>query len=174
MSDTDRTYPIDFVFDGDAMVPTERFKRVAQRQYVVGHTYRMGVQERQSSKSRAHYFASIHEAFMNLPEEIAAQYPTAEHLRKRALIKAGYRHERVIACESKAQAERIVAIAKTMDEFAVVMPSGSSVVIFTPKSQSPRSMDHAEFQKSKDDVLHLISELIGVKKAELEKHGAGS
>jgi hypothetical protein len=49
------------------------------------------VKER-SAKSHRHYFAVINEAWQNLPEDLADEFPNAEALRKRALIKNGLCH----------------------------------------------------------------------------------
>ena len=159
--------PQPFRWSGDAMIPLR--PRAADREYVVGEVYTLVPEELRSSASHRHFFAAVHEAWQNLPEDMADRFPTSEHLRKWALIKAGYRDERTIACSSKAEALRIAAFIKPMDSYAVVVVREKTVVCLTAKSQSARAMKKKEFQESKDAVLRVLSELLGVSTDELRK-----
>jgi hypothetical protein len=159
--------PVIFTWDGEAMVPLPRLARVCDKQFVVGETYPLAVQEDRSVNSHRHYFASITEAWRNLPEHYAERFPTSEHLRKWALVKAGYADERSIVCASKAEAQRVGAFIKPMDDFAVVIVNEATVKVFTAKSQSTRAMGKAVFQDSKTAVLDLLSSMVGVTPAEL-------
>ena len=152
--------PILFDWDGEQMKPLNPL--AADRQYVVGERYRLAVEEERNAVSHNHYFASVHEAWLNLPRETAAQFPTENHLRKYALVKAGFRDERSIVASSKAEALRLAAFIKPMDEFAVVTVSEAVVVVHTAKSQSTRAMGKAKFQESKTAVLGIIAGMIGV------------
>jgi len=160
--------PVAFTWDGEAMVPVH--PRLADKHFVVGMRYPLVVHEDRSAVSHRHYFASINEAHHNLPEDLADRFPTPEALRKFALIKAGYRNERSMVCSSKGEAMRFAAFVKPMDDFAVVDTDGLVVTVYTAKSQSMRAMNKAEFQRSKDDVLRVISEMIGTDAATLQKH----
>src|SRR6185437_11405948 len=143
--------------------------RAADRQYVVGEVYNLDHREDRSSASHAHYFAAVNEAWENLPDHLAERLATAEHLRKYALIATGYRDERSIVCSSKAEAQRLAAFIRPMDDFAVVSVSERLVVVLTAKSQSYRAMGKATFQKSKDDVLGYVANLIGTTTEALER-----
>ncbi len=153
-------YPVAFQWDGDNMLCIN--PRLADRQYVVGEIYRLVPQEDRSDASHNHYFATINEAWKNLPEDIADRWPTSEHLRKWALIKSGYRDERTTVAASKAEAQRLVAFIRPIDDYAVVIAKDAVVTVYTAKSQSMRAMGKADFQKSKADVLDVLSGLIGV------------
>ena len=157
------TPPIAFRWNGEAMVPLN--PRLADKEYVVGQVYRLEHREERSSASHAHYFACVNEAWQSLPDP--QQFPTPEHLRKRALILAGYRDERSIVCSSKAEAVRLASFIRPMDDFAAVSTSGPVVVAWTAKSQSTKAMGRAEFQASKDAVIGVLAELIGVTKEQL-------
>src|SRR5690606_27888578 len=115
-----------------------------------------------SEASHNHYFASIANAWNTLPDHLLAEYPTAEHLRKKMLVKCGYADERSIVCASKAEAERIAAFIKPMDEYAVVIHREAVVKVFTAQSQSMKAMGKREFQESKESVLAAIDNLLGV------------
>ena len=121
-----------------------------------------------SKVSHDHFFASVEEAFKNLPEDLKDDFASAEHLRKWALIKAGFRDERSIAASSKADALRIAAFIKPMDEFAVVVVREAMVTQYVAKSQSLRAMGKAEFQRSKDAVFDVLAQLIGTDVASLK------
>lgn len=165
------TAPITFTWTEDGrMVPLDRFRRACDRAFVVGETYPLVVQEERSGNSHRHYFASINEAWRNLPHDVAEQFPTPDHLRRRALIEAGFYTQEVIDCESLEVAERVAAFAGRQDEYALVAVSGALVVIRRAKSQSVRAMPKEEFQRSKQAVLEIIAQMVGVSAAELQSN----
>ena len=151
--------PLDFIWDGESHFP-ER-PRLADRYYVVGQKYRLVPHEDRSMRSHRYYFASINEAWKNLPEDLAERFPTSEHLRKFALIKAGFRDERSIVAASKAEAQRVAAFVRPIDEYAVVAVREAVVTIYTAKSQSTRAMGKKVFRESADRVLDIVSAMIG-------------
>jgi len=161
-------YPLAFAWDGESMIPLQ--PRLADRYYVVGETYRLEPREDRSQASHNHYHASIDEAWKNLPEHMAERFATADHLRKWALIRAGYRDERSVVCAFHAEAQRVAAFIKPLDDFAVVTAINAVVTVYTAKSQSMRAMGKAEFQKSKDRVLDVVSAMIGVGAEDLKKN----
>jgi hypothetical protein len=159
--------PITYQWNGEAMVPMRRFQKACDQQFVIGEFYRLEPIEERSAQSHRHYFACINDAWLNLRDEMAGRFITPEHLRKYALVKAGYCDERTIVCSSKAEAHRLAAFIKPMDEFAVVLVFDATVRVYTAKSQSLRAMGKKDFQESKDKVLEIVSEMIGVKPDEL-------
>ncbi len=164
--------PILCTWDGEAFAPAgSLWSKRANERYVVGERYTLEPREERSAESHRHYFATIHTAWQNLPEAAATRFPTEDHLRKWALIKAGYRDERSIACSSKAEANRLAAFIRPMDDFALVIVGGAVVTVYTAKSQSMRAMGKAEFQKSKDAVLDALAALIGTSADELKQAG---
>ena len=96
-----------FRWDGAAMVPL--YPGAAAKQYTEGEIYPLEVREDRSANTHRHFFAAVNEAWSNLPEPLAERFPTAEHLRKYALVKAGYFDARTIVAASKAEAQRIAA-----------------------------------------------------------------
>ena len=152
--------PLTFTWDGEAMVP--KSPRMADKLYVVGEEYRLAPHEERSINAHNHYFACLTESWRNLPEDLAMRFQSVEHLRKWALVKAGYRDERSIACSSKAEALRLGAFIRPMDDFAVVVVNEATVTVMTAKSQSMRAMGRAEFTDSKQKVLDVVASMIGV------------
>ncbi len=159
--------PLMFDWDGEALHPAH--PKRADQYYVVGESYRMAPYEERSVRSHSHFFASVHEAWLNLPEDLADQYPTEEHLRKKALVKAGYRDERSVVCGSHAEALRVAAFIKPIDDYAVVVVRENVVMHLTAKSQSVRAMGAKTFQESKSAGLDMIALMIGVTPEQLNR-----
>lgn len=168
------TAPVIFEYDGESMIPLRRFQRLCDRQYVIGQQYRLVEEQERSKRSHDHFFAAVDEAWKNLKEDIADNFASPDALRKWALIRAGFRDERSIVCSSKAEARRVAAFIKPMDEFAVVLVRDAVVKVCTAKSQSLKAMGRAEFQASKDAVLQVLGEMIGVAPETLAREGARS
>lgn len=159
--------PQPFTWDGEVMRP--RRPRAADREFVIGETYVLERWESRSTLSHNHEFAWLSDAWKNLPEPLADQFPTPEHLRKRALIDAGYYTETIIDASTNAAALRVASYARTKDDFAYVVVRGSLVVERVAKSQSRRAMNRKEFQESKTAILEIVSAMIGVTPEELTK-----
>ena len=153
------------------MVPLPHFKRRCDQTLVIGELYRMVVQEDRSDISHRHAFAFLREAWKQLPEDIADLYPSPEHLRKRALIQAGYYTEEVVDAGSPAVALRVAAYARR-DEFALVIVRGRLVLVRHAQSQSYRVMNRQLFQASKTAVLEIVAGMIGVEPAKLKSEAA--
>lgn len=154
--------PILCRWDGDAFVPVGRFARTADDHYVVGENYQIVQHQERSSKSHRHYFAAVNDAWASLPEGMGDRFPTPDHLRKFALIRTGYCDERTFVAGSRAEAVRLAAFLRPVDDFAVVEVQGTTVVVRTAKTQNMRAMDKAAFTASKNAVLDYLADLIAV------------
>jgi hypothetical protein len=162
---TDATPPCAFEWDGEVMKPLN--SRRADAFYTVGERYLMAPVCHRSEISHKHEFAWLREAWMSLPENLADQYATSEHLRKRALIDAGYYNESITDVGSNAGALRVAAAFRAIDEFSLVIVRGPVVVRRTAKSQSRRAMGAKEFQESKTAIMDVIAQMLGVETKEL-------
>ncbi len=111
---------------------------------------------------------------MNLPEDIAYLYPTEDHLRKRALIEAGYYTETAVDAGTRAAALRVAAAVPALDEFAFAKVEGPIVLIRRAKSQSVRAMGAKQFYESKAAILAIIADMLSVSPEELRKRGEAS
>ena len=155
--------PIKFHWDGDAMVPDGKYwARQADEQFVVGQRYRLVEENERSNASHAHEFAFLTEAWNNLPDELYAQYPNSEVLRKHGLIAKGFCTMVQHVCKSEAEARRLAAILKPYDAYAVVVARGTVVTVYTAVSQSRRAMGAAQFQQSKSALMEFVGDLLGV------------
>lgn len=161
--------PIVTRWTGEAFEPIGRSKREADAEYVVGQVYRLTQYEERSEASHRHFFASLHEAWANLPADLAERFPTSERLRKFALIKSGFATQRQLVASSRAEALRLAAFVAPMDEYALVETRGAVVTVWEAESQSMRAMGKKRFAESKDAVLSYCASLIGVDPATLRR-----
>lgn len=167
---------LEYQGEGEFKPASVRWANLADKNYVIGEKYAIVPVAERSQKSHAHYFALINEAWMNLPDNLSEIYPTSEHLRKAALIRAGYCDVQNVTCATKAEALRWANVARSLDEYSVVSVHASVVSIYRARSQSYKAMPNGEFQRSKEAVLGVLSEMIGAEISDLkrsaEPHGA--
>lgn len=143
--------------------------RLADKEYVVGERYMLAPYEERSIAAHNHEFAFLKTAWENLPGHYAEQFPGPEHLRKYALIKAGYSKCEPHVCNSKAEALRLRAYLQPIDDFSIVIVNGTVVNRFTARSQSRRAMNKQEFQDSKSKIMEIVAQMIGVEPEQLSK-----
>lgn len=162
--------PLRWQWDGEAMRPASSiWSRKADERYVVGMEYRMTEIREQSEKSRRHFHAVVRDAWLSLPDELAAQFETADHLRKHCTIKAGFHEKRSIHCGSVAEARKVAAFIRPLDSYAIVTTAENVVTVWTALSSS--GLDHSTFQALKDGCLDEISKLIGTDVTTLNQQG---
>lgn len=149
-----------FHWDGAIMRP--RYPRLAADRFEAGEDYLLADVEHRSDLSHRHEFAWLRESWKSLPEDVADLYPTAEHLRKRALIEAGYYHETVVDAGSAQAALRVASFIRGLDDFCIVIARGPIVVRREAKSQSKRAMGAKDFQASKTAIMEVVAGLLGV------------
>lgn len=166
--------PIPCVWDGRVFRPLPSFGNIAGAHYGEGEIVALAPVEERSAKSHAHYFAVINETWKNLSEDQLAEFPTPDALRKKALISVGWRDERTIVCSSRAEALRVAAFMRPIDDTAVVSVSGATVVYLTAKSQSMRAQGKQSFAEVKERVFDVLAELIGTDPATLGKQAAAA
>ncbi|RWC77732.1 MAG: hypothetical protein EOS71_00355 [Mesorhizobium sp.] len=166
--------PIMFRYEGDgSFSPASQFWAArADKAFVVGEVYRIVEHHDRSASSHRHFFACVHAAWQNLPDELVEIYPTAEHLRKKALIRKGYRDEREYVCATKSAALDLVRTIRPLDDYAIIEARENVVRIWTAKSQSVPAMGAKAFQESKQDVLDFLDDLLGVERGATAKSEA--
>ena len=154
-----------------ALIPTDRFTARADELFVDGAVYWVNVEAERTEKSHRHEFAWLKEAWKQIPERLAAEYPTTEHLRKRALIEGGFYDEQVIDAGSEAAALRVMQAVRSFpgECFSMVFIRGRYVFVRRAKSQSKAAMGAADFQRSKTAILEIVSDLIGVTPQTLQR-----
>lgn len=158
--------PLRFRWDGESAAPVH--PRLADRHLVVGEEYTFVEHHERSDASHRRYFAGVREAWLQLPDDLAMEFPTPDALRKRALIETGHYTERRFIASSPAEARKLAAwLPKGAG--VVIAVAGAAVIERTAMSQSYRSMGKALFQKSVADVDAWCADLIGVKPETLRR-----
>lgn len=161
--------PIPCMWTGEAFQPLHNFRRKAEEHYGAGEVVSLVPHEDRSKASHDHFFVVVGEVFKSLPEHLTDTFRDQDHLRRWALIKAGIRDERTIVCASHAEALRVAAFIRPINPDAVVSVAGATVVELVAKSQSMKAMGKEAFQDSKDRVLEVLSDLVGVEAATLSR-----
>lgn len=172
--------PLPFIWSGGAMHPAAQFRQLAQRQFKEGERYVLEPHDEVSHKDRAQYFATIRDAHSNVRAEALERYPSPEHLRKWALIEAGWYEQKVQVCPDRAFAVQVAMLIRNADEYLKVVidkvddTSGQyMIVIRKARSQKvqPGAMTREEWRQSRQDVLDILSGVIGVSRKALEREG---
>jgi hypothetical protein len=164
------------VVDGDgvatrrmAMVPVHRHDNISKRQYTDGAEYTLTPIEDRSMASHNQFFAAMHEYYVNLPEKIAARWPSAEHFRKWCLVETGWCDEKEFDMASEKHAKALGTFIRTEDEYARIRVVGLKVIVRRAKSQSLAAMGKADFEASKRAVLELAQHFVGVAPGKMMK-----
>jgi len=168
------TRPIPCIFMGDHWAIRPAFQKAAREIYGRGEVVTLAPVEERSMVSHAHEFAWLKDAWMNLPEQYAGQFPTPDHLRKRALIDAGFYDEQIIDVGTQAACLRVARAIGAREEFSVVVVKAPFVIIRTAKSQARGKMDRAEFQASKTAIMETVAAMIGVTAEDLKSNTPGA
>lgn len=160
--------PLRYVGDGEFQAP-KAFAKQCDAALVIGEQQRWELVNERSAASHKFYFATIAEAWGNLPENLVAELPSPEHMRKHCLCRAGYCDVTKLVCGDNDDALRAALLMKQMDTYAICEVSGRVVTVYRAKSQSVRAMGKKDFEASKTAVLSEIGKLIGADPAELGK-----
>lgn len=167
--------PIPCVYTHGAFYPLRRAQNIAAAHYGEGEIVRLAPVEERSEVSHRQEFAWLKDAWMSLPEDIAQDYPTVEHLRKKALIATGWCNVSDYVCGSTAEAARWAAnLRREADEYTVVTVSRSVVRVFKAKSQARNAMGKEDFQASKTAIMEWVAGLLNVTVEQLSSAGQGA
>lgn len=155
--------PLPFRWNGAAFVP--RNLTVAQAHFERGGVYLLIVHDERSQASHNEYFAALEIRWQTLPESLAAEYPSRESLRHKALIRTGYCTEKDFVLETNRAAQKFAAALVEADDenYCIIDVRGRVVRRYRAMSQSYRNMGKKDFESSKSAVLDWIDQhLLGV------------
>jgi hypothetical protein len=158
------TAPLQLRYEGEGefRVLSDYWAARADKEFTVGEVYKMVEHHERSDNSHRHFFASIKNAWDNLPDTLLDEYPTPEHLRKKGLVACGYADHRDHVCATKQEARKLRAFIKPLDDYAIVECRENVVRVYTAKSQSVKAMGARDFQESKQKILDWLDALLGV------------
>lgn len=142
--------------------------RQCRSKFQDGETYFLTNRISRSDKSHRHYFATVQNAYDNLPDDLQEHYPTPETLREQALLATGNYDQRAFVCSSETEAKALLKFISRNRKGVFYSIKGSVLIERTVHSQSAYSMDTKErFEKSKRDVIGFCADLLGVTADEL-------
>lgn len=141
-----------------AMVPSMRYRKVAERQFGAGGEYVLEPVSERSLASNSQYHAALRDLFDSVPETLQARWPNIEHFRAWLLIETNW-YDEIEAPDGK-------PLVITNRPYVRVIKRGNRTIILAPKSQSMRAMGKSEFEQSKRDVLDLAAQIVGTTRTE--------
>lgn len=134
------------------------------------------IDKKRSIPQHRRFFAIIHAAFHQWPENHEFHPESSEHLRAWLLCKAGWFSAKYIEAEEGADAKVIAASVEAAfeaaDAVAFVRVHGDRVAVFAPKSIEFASADQRAFAPIAQAVDEIIEEALGVPPGELLKQRA--
>lgn len=169
-----RPRPVVFVWDGNAMIPLPRFHNVCAAQFEINGEYPLMIVENRSMASHNHYFAALHEAYLNLAEEYTQEFDSEEHLRHWCLCREGYCTTTTYVMNTAEDARQLRDALKTMNKSTIVSVNGNIAKVYNPESQSLASMKKERFEASKAAVLARAASMARTTPAELKKNAGRS
>lgn len=159
------------------MVPHQRFATLCARQFELEEDYALGPVEGVPSRSRAAIFAQVHDTWDNLPET-DQRFPSEEHLRKTALVRAGWAKHSQTIWKSKADAMQHALDLREVSEYAVINVDGEDnswvVDVWIAKSIAAGQITEGEFREVKKKALAWLASLTGSTPEELEQASMSS
>lgn len=173
-----------------AWVPLKRYENLAIRQNAEGEDYPLVPLEPRLRASHNAYFAELNEGFDNLPDDpkrlavIAAEFgiktmPPAgfinsEHFRAWALCETGHCEVADFEFGNNKQAVNFARRYRQRNLYAQITVSGNHARVKWALSQSGAAMTKEPFEKSKHDVLDLLTALLGIARGQLRKQAGKS
>lgn len=152
-----------------AMIPLSRFLPLCKRQYVDGEEYALAPVENVPSGSRGRLFIEVRETWNSLPED-DERFPTQEHLRKRALVAAGWTDHAQYVLETAKDAKQMARALRRADAYAVIRQVGNVVEVWTAKSIAGGQIHADEWRGVKQRALKWLADLTGSTAKALREH----
>jgi hypothetical protein len=165
--------PITVVWSGTHLTPITRYHNVAANMF--GEPGTVHVIELSSDRNAARHkacMAALHEAYDNLPEDIAKHFDNFDHFRADALIRTGHCDTRQVD-EKLVRGGKHIRVSHPYSQISV-SPDGKWVIVKQPKSQAFNAMGEAEAKQVESDLIDYAASLIGVPVGQLRKEAGRS
>ena len=168
------TFPLIYRGEGQFEAASPYHRKRVETLYGKGEMLEVEVVEDRSPASHRHYFARIAELWQNLPEWLANDFTNPTHLRKFALIKAGYCSKRIFHCRNTREAVETADYISDLDPYVICEIVGSRtspaavLTVWRAESQNMRAMKRHRFQASKTEVLEVIERMVASRPPEEE------
>lgn len=152
--------PLIYTGAGEFMASSPYHRKRCEQAYGLGEIITVEPIDDRSMASHRHYFAELTDLWETLPEGLAGDFPSSEHLRKFGLIKSGYCRQRKLVLPTHEEAQEAAAMVSELDTYALCEVVGRTLTVWVAKSQSMKAMKKDEFEKSKADVLLVIRKML--------------
>ena len=169
-----RIRPVVCVWDGEHFIPLPRFRALCDQQFVVHAEYPLIPSEERAMSHHRGYFAALHDAWMNLPEEDHGRWPSSEHFRSWLLVETGFCTETDYVMDNEKGARRLAMDLRRMNPYSIIRVSGNVVKHFEPESQAVASANKERFGMQTKAVLELAASMARTTPAELKKNAGRS
>lgn len=169
-----RPRPILYIKVGDHLRPIPRFMKLFHEQFAEGEEIPLDKVQQRSMASHNHYFAALHEGYMNLAEEFAQEFDSEEHMRHWCLCKEGFCTSTRWVMNTADDARQLREALKKADAATIVGVSGNVATVYHPFSQSMATMGKEAFEASKQAVLARVASMANTTPAELKKNAGRS
>lgn len=173
MSGDDRAPQIIYECADGAMRPLAYLKDLFDRTFKPGKRYKLAEFRERSRQTHNHFFAAVQGYWENWPENYERDLPSADILRKHALIRTGHYVQAVMAHQSIEAATAYVRDFIRYVDYAegsiTSTALGTATVMRIAKTQRKDVMDDAEFQRSKTDVLEFCASVTGIPPEQMKR-----
>jgi len=115
-----------------------------------------------ADQMRKRFFACIRDSHANLRDDDLARFPSSEHLRKHALIAAGWCDVMTVVAGSKAAAPGIAHAIQSKDRYCVIIINGDVLTVYTARSMARRSLKKPQFLDVAEKAFAWIARTTGV------------
>lgn len=169
-----RPRPILYVRVDNHLVPLPRFMKLFDEQIAVSEEVALDRVQNRSMASHNHYFASLHEGYLNLAEEYAQEFDSEEHMRHWCLCKEGFCTSTRWVMNTAEDARQLRKALKEANASTIVGVEGNVATVYHPYSQSLAAMGKTIFEESKQAVLARVASMARTTVAELNKNAGRS
>ena len=153
-------------WDGEVLRPLRRHARACDDTLTVGEVYRIEVVDEAQSARDRQFHAALREAWLNLPEAIAEEFPSVESFRHYLLVKCGYCTTVRLPFASERAARESLPLLQT--EGAILHVERAVVTVIRPMSQKLRGgMPKEQRLQSYRDVADMAAGMVGVTPAQI-------
>lgn len=181
VTDAPPLLPLVYEGDGNWSIANKAWGKRCDELYVVHERYAFSEVDTRNMKLHAAYFASIGEAWKNLPEGWGDYFKSPDHLRKYCLIKEGYCTTATFTLANEDEALAFAAYFRVpgeSGEFRIIERRGNVVVVNTARSQQVlrkgKGMDADTFKSSSRAVLNRLDIMLGTSRGTVAKQRASA
>lgn len=164
-----RTPQVIYEWTGEVMRPLALHRELCAAEFSIGKRYKLIEFKERSHETHDHFFSVVSGYWHQWPESYDRDLPSADNLRKHALIRTGHYIQSVMHHASVEAATAYVRDSLRYVDYAEGSIHGATTVMRIAKSQRKAVMDATEFQRSKQNVLEFCQAVTGIAPEDMER-----